>query len=172
MKKNGRRLGRVVRWGVYACTLMFITVVIASYVRVIVFHYEYAYNSRSRVLDWVAVEVYDSRLQIEWHSSMTDRDLQNSTALLRYVRLSEIKSTFFDLKAWSLPSSYGGGHHRGVYYGRDLPLGYPTGALVLVSLVLLIKSLSKRKRANTCPCGYSLEGLTSNTCPECGVERG
>ena len=38
----------------------------------------------------------------------------------------------------------------------------------LVFLIPLLLTLPRRVRAGQCPCGYSLLGLTSSKCPECG----
>lgn len=40
--------------------------------------------------------------------------------------------------------------------------------LQLVALRIRVRSLTRSIRLNLCTCGYSLTGLTSPTCPECG----
>lgn len=40
--------------------------------------------------------------------------------------------------------------------------------LCLTSLLIRVRSLSRSMRLRVCTCGYSLTGLTSPTCPECG----
>ena len=61
-----------------------------------------------------------------------------------------------------------------------LPLGIAHDAITLTTLILLIWSIrlnivrvreAKRLRASQCPhCRYSIVGLPTNTCPECGRE--
>lgn len=52
----------------------------------------------------------------------------------------------------------------------ELPLIYPTLLLVLISL-LIIRRRRKTFGPGQCPrCGYDLEGIESQLCPECGIE--
>ncbi len=70
--------------------------------------------------------------------------------------------------------------NRGVTVSRILPLGIAHDAITLTTLFLLIWSIrlnlvrwrkDKRLRAAQCPnCRYSIVGLPTNTCPECGQD--
>lgn len=64
-------------------------------------------------------------------------------------------------------------YHDNTRWKIELPLVYPMLAISLLSGWLLLGSTRSRQRTGACKhCGYSLEGLASSTCPECGVERG
>jgi hypothetical protein len=59
----------------------------------------------------------------------------------------------------------------------DVPLVYLSVLMLIASGCLWLLALRSwvlhSRRSSLCMyCGYSLEGLASNTCPECGVERG
>ena len=68
------------------------------------------------------------------------------------------------LPAWYSPPSLQTGYTK-------LPLAYPA-ALLLAASLWLLRSNRTRHRPGHCPgCGYSMSGLGSATCPECGRER-
>jgi DNA-directed RNA polymerase subunit RPC12/RpoP len=53
----------------------------------------------------------------------------------------------------------------------EFPLVYALVPMLIVSVVLAVRDVRRyiRSRRQGCRrCGYALEGLTSNTCPECG----
>lgn len=52
----------------------------------------------------------------------------------------------------------------------EMPLVYPTGISVLISMWLIWRRMKSQACVDSCSsCGYSLEGLTTTTCPECGA---
>jgi predicted RNA-binding Zn-ribbon protein involved in translation (DUF1610 family) len=54
--------------------------------------------------------------------------------------------------------------------GVSVPLGVTIASLVAIAVTKNSRARRFLERA-TCPaCGYSLEGLTSDRCPECGEE--
>ena len=74
------------------------------------------------------------------------------------------------VKWWRFVYAQGGGS-GGSYSIVELPLVYPVVLMLGWSWLLVWWRWKQRHRAGHCAgCGCSLEGLTNDVCPECGVE--
>lgn len=184
MKKNGRRLGRVVWWGVYACCMAVVIVFIASFFyRVSGFYIRSNNRSAStgiRIeagLSWGRISfLYESaspfKEPVAWPVGMVHKEFNVS----RYHR--PLPNTFHTpqpVSWWWPPKGVPEKHLHfiGVETLWSIPLAYIVIPLLVISLRMYFMKRWNMKMVNHCgQCGYSLEGLTSNACPECGVERG
>ncbi len=66
-----------------------------------------------------------------------------------------------------ITSVWRGGSTMSTHTARGLPL-WPAVVISLGVLTFQVIHLLRRSRIGRCLCGYSLTGLTTNTCPECG----
>ena len=71
---------------------------------------------------------------------------------------------------WDMPVYYNTRFRRNTHTYLEIPLVYPAVLMFGWSL-WLVRSRLKLSRAGCCTqCGYSLDGLPSDVCPECGVK--
>lgn len=75
---------------------------------------------------------------------------------------------------WSAPKIGKGGTSVGPYQWCELSLIYPTVLMVGWAIWLVRGRRKLRRRVAGCclECGYSLDGLNTDVCPECGVTHG
>ncbi|MHA7814337.1 MAG: hypothetical protein ACX94C_13220 [Phycisphaerales bacterium] len=78
----------------------------------------------------------------------------------------------YDRVWWALPGHAAGRTSRGAYAAYSMPLVYPVAVMGAVLLIPVIRGRASKKRGGCTRCGYSLDGIESGVCPECGVERG
>ena len=72
--------------------------------------------------------------------------------------------------SWWRPMVSQGGGSGGAYYRVELPTVYPA-LLMLGWSFWLVRGRLKPSGVGCCTqCGYSLDGLPSDVCPECGVK--
>lgn len=70
---------------------------------------------------------------------------------------------------YQLPKVMQGGGSGGSYYRREIPLIPVAFLLLCTSIAMHVWARINRPKGECKNCGYSLEGLTSTTCPECGT---
>lgn len=168
------RFRRMVRWVVYACTIVMVLLCIASYWPQPRWSREYVPSNGSiGNRTYTEVILSDGLINIERYPDYQQMGFSAPTPGVYH---------HFDWRSQKNPSSHQalsassyitkGGGSSGPFTRYRFRSLWPAVILVGISLVLWY-----RERLNPTPgccssCGYSLEGLVSNTCPECGVERG
>lgn len=171
MKQRGRRLGRVMRWGVYACTIVMCLLCIASY-------WPQPRWSREDVPSngsvgnrtYTDVIFMGGRINIERYPDYQQMGFSAPTPGVHYNfewHSQKNPSSLRSLSDSSTIARGGGSYTR--YRFRSL---WPTALLAMISLVLWYRERLTQTPGCCQSCGYSLEGLDGQTCPECGVHRG
>lgn len=152
-------LRRIVRWGVYACTLLVLVMFAGSIGknRTVVKNGMYLYNGR------VLLMIYSSppRLPDDHFDEAGIHDLFTRMVL-----------DFDQPGMWSWPV-VNLDSRSDERFRAELPLIYPLLAGLAISARLFV--VSRRMRRGPCDCGrcgYSLEGIDGAVCPECGADRG
>lgn len=173
VRRLGRGMRRMMRWGVYACTLLMILLCIASYWPEPRWSREFvpaqgsvAKRNFTEVIlwnGWINIERYPDYQQMgfssrrpgvhhdfEWHS-------QKNPSSIRAISASSYITK--------------GGGSSGSYIRYRFHTLWPCGLLVGISLILWIRTRFVIHHGRCANCDYSLEGLTSTTCPECGRDN-
>lgn len=173
MKRRGRRLGRVMRWGVYGCTLALLAMLVLSIWLEPYATFEYmptANQRRSRT--FTGFELHQGVLKLartpdyrQMYFSMPDPGWHSSFGR---GRVSFVPAQYM---WYGLPSVNHSNGSRGSTAELVIPLVWPMVILVGLGLYLRVRGC-KSKRAGCASCGYPLADLPTNTCPECGVEHG
>ncbi len=166
------RLKRVMRWGVYACTLFLLLLLALSHVRILAYA-EATVNAQT----WSRTSFGVDRGMLwlgytpECRSCWGTKHAVSSHAFLNYPANNELAQEFFYMKR-GLGGRLVIGSTAGTEYVYSASLWIPSAAF-MCSTVLMWWRLLKRRRPGTCQsCGYPLVDLPSETCPECGVKRG
>jgi hypothetical protein len=60
------------------------------------------------------------------------------------------------------------GYHQNIMF--EIDLWQTSFAIAIISVGCFILSSRGNSKYSCCRCGYQLDGLTSNTCPECGAQ--
>lgn len=91
----------------------------------------------------------------------------------RYMRERYPNRPFYPEYNWWGTPSYSRAIARpgGVYSELSIPLVYPTAVSSIWAWVIWRRQRRIVMAGRCQSCGYSLEGLPTTTCPECGVER-
>lgn len=158
MKTLGRRLGRVMRWGVYLFTLVVTALFIWSF-------------GLPRTVVRNSVYLNDGRLLLTSYdvSSEEPNDKFAPGSIHHLIMIESMDQVLGEW--WALPGMPKA--VRGDAHQVDLPLAYLSMLGLAFSARLYVHGRRLKRDPSDCAgCGYSLEGLESNTCPECGVERG
>lgn len=184
VKRKHPKLRACGRWGVWLCALVLVGVTTIS------FFYQFTFNV-SRVTGVVTydelprqrdvmLQVSFGRLEIEYfpHSSPGCFGEWGEPGVSIYGDIDRVwrtpKNWWIQPTThwWSLPSKGGGGSTSGPFDTLNLPMVYP--AVLLLGWSLWLAPFWKwwkhiRLEGVECQqCGYSLEGLDSDVCPECG----
>lgn len=166
LKKNGRSLGRVVRWGVYACTTLFVMLWgLSTWSPFTLDITHVSSDSKPYVHEFVFI-FQDSRICIVYFPYWTHGgDAEPGWRLIAHRH--GVSGGLRD--EWWVPPHFRGSFGSG-QWNIEFPLVYTALASLVFTGWLTIRS---RPRQGECACcGYSLERLASNISPECGVERG
>lgn len=74
-----------------------------------------------------------------------------------------ISNTMANMEWWF------GWDRLGPFWGVDIPLWIAVLAIGLILVFFVVRRATRQPASSSCPdCGYSLEGLLSEVCPECG----
>ena len=153
------RFRRVIRWGVYACTLLVLVMFAGSIGknRTVVKNGMYLYNGRVLLMiysspPWLPDDHYD---ESGIHDLFTRMTLDSDQPGMWFRPVVNLDGRFDER------------------FRADLPLIYPLLAGLAISARLFVVSRRMRRGLSDCGrCGYPLEGIDCGVCPECGVERG
>ncbi len=162
--KVGRRVRSCVRWGVWVCTGVLIVLVLVSIwgrpgARVM--HSSTAYANRGVILD-----LSSGRFRVLFSSGRVVHSYDSVPVVgfdFEYWHrwpMAEKRSTAQLLS----PVWWVGGQS---IRGPEVSLIYPAAIGVIWS-VLIWKRRRRFPAGHCVGCGYSLDGLTSDVCPECG----
>ena len=179
------RLGRVMRWGVYmsagAMPLLFVCSFFVNPTFSIDRYPTEAQPGKIKrdlaVSDGRLIVITESDPSAIYHHPA---ELKRE---VRYIADVYLSGLYFKLSFrqpaypmtpawWDLPRIQRAASGNAQYSEVFIPFTYPTILLLGVSIWVWAKSRKYSLIQNQCSCGYSLEGLPSPTCPECGVERG
>lgn len=174
-----RRLGRVMRRGVYGCTLVFLLLFVLSYPKAMQFSFA---NIRGTQATRFFMGVDSGRLHIffDYNSLVgaTWPKIKNPTGhvFLRATTVSDERIIYGTTilprrKWWTTPSRF---PERNVQFGSnshiwDLPIIYIALMFAGLSMWILFVRRSIIPVGFCTHCQYSLERLESTTCPECGT---
>jgi hypothetical protein len=170
MTQRNHRLGRVMRLWVYVCAIILIMLLCISFwvgLQVSITHTRADQDWNYRRLSVCAV---DARLGVEyWPDVCPSFGSPREAGYATY--LATRKDVFPPVygSGWVLPASGGGGSSVGVYQSWNLPIAYPCVLFVMISAWLIRVNQVNRGTGYCTSCGYLLEGLANNTCPECGA---
>lgn len=187
------RFGRVMRWGVHATTVFLGLLMVFSYLPN---GWVGRYKHETGILvDGVAGQyiVWSGRVEgvlvfEEYSKEMVEEDLEHIRALRAqdvFVSRRRYRSETLWMRAavglqqprgiFELPT-FRYRPRQGQWDHGELFVSFPISYALLLSGVcsgLLINARLRRVPEGGCQsCGYELAGLTGDTCPECGVERG
>lgn len=176
VKQRGRKLGRVMRWGVYACTVVCIALIPISFVWKPGAMLSGYGKPSGELVQAYSVGVDRGRLlfhtftptRYSW-SGDVDRGTKWSFRPQQAGSLLLWKSAPW----WDRPRVW---EDPGFPTMVDVPLVYLSVLMLIASGLVWLLALRgwvlRSRRSSLClSCGYSLEGLTTTTCPECGVNR-
>ena len=182
-KHRSRRLGRVMRWGVYACTLVVLVVTALSFFFVFGAAFSKVRQEQILLYTEVSVEFEKGRVDVElipgggyemfnplpepgWYLNRWGY----KTKYYKYPKGSIFAPKY---QWWSLPGyTHGHGIPTGPTKEVSIPFVYLSVILSGLSMWVWIR-VHKRNRLGRCVhCGYSLADLPTITCPECGVDHG
>ena len=178
------RFKRFTRWEVYACTLIALVITAISFVFVIGASVSKVRREQILLYREVSVRFEKGRIDLGYiprggygmfGPPLPEPGWHARTWSYRTSYFSYPKGSIFAPKYqwWSLPGyTRGHGNPTGPTYEISIPLVYVSLILSSLSVWMWIRVWRKSRLGRCRKCGYSVEGLTSNTCPECGVERG
>lgn len=168
-----RRLGRVMRWGVYGSTLgLCVLTLIGSFTEFGSSVY-FVRDGQSSGYPQIDLGIGRSRIVLDYspsHDIGCFGDIPTPglhAAWNQYGPFPPVRDSRF------VPVNFSkGGGSAGPYTRIGVSLIYPAAVLMVISLWL--RFMSKRWHGGTqacLHCGYDLKGLTTSTCPECGVQH-
>ncbi len=175
--KVGKRVRSFVRWGVWVCTALLVIGVVGSNWIGVLGEVSYEYADEDQTMAWVNLEVYRTRMTVEYHPRQRQHWGGEPNPGLRFAgHRIEYSLAVFESPWWVGLRRWQGGSGLGGYRGWGVPLVYPAAVMVAWS-VWLMPFWKWWKRVGldgvVCSsCGYSLEGLSGGVCPECGDAYG
>lgn len=151
------RFKRVRRWSVYAATLVTISLIPISY-WLNPFVYFITQSDRNNMSSFFLLDPCEGVWMSSWGSY---RGAKQGAPTVRGL--------YFLNKNEAVPSAWYAFPRLQAGYLK-VPLVWPSIGLMTLSIIMWKRS----RQANGCctQCGYALEGLPTNTYPECGVEHG
>lgn len=173
-RKKRTRLRAWGRWSVYACTVLMCVLMVASYGPEPSWSREVVPpQGSSSPRTYTEVLFFNGVIQFERYPDY------------RQMGFSSPKPgiyTHFELRSHQNPSSLrslgmpllstSGGGSGGRYTQLWMPTLLPTLILLAFSAILIVRSRRTYMQGCCVDCGYSLQGLTSDVCPECGATHG
>lgn len=170
MKDGRRRLRRVMRWGVYLCALSSVAVSVLSFFLGPGVRVEYTRLDQDWNYKAVSLRAIDGRFEVEYRPDVWPSFGEPRESGIE-IRFNSGHVLFPPAYAswWELPSKGGGGSSVGYYSTWHAPIIYIGVILVALSCWLIYRGRATQKSGGCQSCGYSLEGLTTPTCPECGT---
>ena len=157
------------RWQVWVCTAIFIVVTLGScFVFPVVTLPNALYGDMS-------IGVVKTRLNIAHHELFGQRVVTQSASIdfISKPTLARAQiSSWWSIPKWNQVLMYQYEGPAIMMRSIDLPLVYMTMLMMGLSY-WLIRERRKIRRSGCCvDCGYSLDGLNSDVCPECGATHG
>lgn len=171
MKHRSSRLGRVMRWGVYGCTLLFCVLTLFGSFTEFGCTLYFVQDGQTYGYPQVDLGVGRSRIVVDYspnHSIGTFGDIP-TPGLHAYWNEYGPFPPVQDSRFVPINFSEGGGS-AGQFTRIGISMMYPAVLLLVISI--LLRLMMGRPVGSTHPCsncGYALAGLTTTTCPECGT---
>jgi len=187
VKQRSRRLGRVMRWGVYACTTLVVFVFLASFIIVsgpgpfVLSGYRQDSESPNKATVYI-LWVNGGRVYFDLYGINVQFDPENSelaqvSPAHHGVELEPILHSYSEYDRWEM-SEYSGRSWWSLFFipqsedkkycDIEAPLIYPALTLILWSIAIFKKQRAFARFDRCSNCGYSLADLPTETCPECG----
>lgn len=171
MRKKRTRLRTCGRWGVWVCTgLMIALVPVSIWVKpsCSISYVQYDDEGMDR-LKYLELRLDDGVVRSEFFPYKA-RGLWSRAPIPGWDADVWLGTGFPPTSRWwSFPMMNRGGSSVGPYTWMDMPIIYPTALLLGWSIWLIRGQRKYRQQAGCCSkCQYSLEGLNSDVCPECG----
>lgn len=176
MKKNGGILGRLMRWGVYACALLVLLVAGVSLWLQPGLEAEFVPGANTAgTPSKTVVHLHNGVLLIQHDVPAPAINTNLLPPPGWHVRRSLGKPPPVTMiNSWyHFPRSFQSASIGSTMYRYEVPLVPVLLLLVCVGVALHVWSRMRRYPAGRCQrCGYPLEGLAGANCPECGVALG
>ena len=173
--KAGRRARSFVRWGVWMCAGVLVVLFGLSGWYGTYLALFYTIDSGKPNQRVAAISCERGRLGFEYGHA-TSAELGLEALWVPGVRVRwDVDRIPFELSPysppwWAMPVYVNTSNWRATHTYLEIPLVYPTVLMVGWSLWLIRKQRKLQQRLIGCckECGYSLAGLASDVCPECG----
>ena len=166
-----RRLGRVMRWGVYVCTLGSLILCVASYWPEPRWSREFVPAQGSVAKrNFTEVILWNGWINIERYPDYQQMGFSSRRPGVHHIfewRSQQNPSSARSLSASSYITK--GGGSGGAYIRYRFHTLWPCGLFFGISLILWFHGRITFHQGHCTKCDYSLDGLTSTTCPECGA---
>ncbi len=171
-KRKHPKLRACGRWGVWVCTGLMVVGFVSSFViqpGVIIEHLDF---STRKVAIFDSIDLHNGQLVVKHHRPVYPQPLSDSLIVYGIdLRFRTNQYSSWSISWWNVRPYRSTDPSFATLWSFSIV--YPTLFVLGWSLWLVRGRRKLRRRVGCCSeCGYSLDGLTSDVCPECGEKHG